>query len=404
MAGACGDDGVRSLPDAPTSFDAPDPDAVHVTILIGGVPVPDHPVTFQNPDGTELATVRTDASGTASATISAGSTLTTLDLFEVRFNRPGRNVVTIMGVQPGDELTLRGDAGVGTSDLTFHYPTFTGGTSPPMYGVVTNCNNSEAGTDPATATLPVRHCQPRIDALMFVIDGLGGVEHYIAKPDQAFGDVDFSGDEWTAIPTVGTTYTNVPAEFTGVSSSRRVTSPRGPLYTCRATVTGTGSTRTSQSRCASFPGASLLDILSYRQDTTEYSVVHTITTDAPTLDVAGTQIKAPTRDLTLDVPTRTLAWTESAVGVTPDFVGVHIETTDIDWHVIAPYTGNTLALPPLLGAAAPHDLEPTDSPNPVLSVGAAMGGYSAVRRFGPNYLDVLTTEIAQILYAEYTPK
>ncbi len=100
LVAACGDDqGVRTLDDAPP-FDA-EPGVASVTLLIGRVPIADRTVYFQGPDGAEIATVQTDASGRASAVVPPGSSITVLDVLRVRFNRPGRNVVTVMGVEPG---------------------------------------------------------------------------------------------------------------------------------------------------------------------------------------------------------------------------------------------------------------------------------------------------------------
>lgn len=395
LVAACGDDqGVRTLDDAPP-FDA-EPGVASVTLLIGRVPIADRTVYFQGPDGAEIATVQTDASGRASAVVPPGSSITVLDVLRVRFNRPGRNVVTVMGVEPGDELTLRGDAGLVSSNLTFSYPAF--GTPPPLYGVITNCNNNEAGMQ-LSSTLPVPRCGERVDAILLVTDGLGGVEHYIAKPDQPFGDIDVTGETWTPTPTLETTYTNVP-DVAGVSSGRFFTSPRGPLYTCRTPLVGTGPTRTSQISCPSFPEAIMLDLMAYQEDRTLYEVAHLITSDAPTIDVANTRLRAPIRNLELDIATRALTWEESATGITPEFVRAHIESDDIDWHVLAPYTESRLVLPRLIGEGAAHDLAPEDLLFPVLTVGTATGGYDAIRRFGPNYLDGITTEIAQLVVAE----
>src|SRR5687768_1095190 len=104
LLAACGDDGgVNKLPDAPA------PGMASVTVRIGRMPAANRTLYFQGPDGSEIATVQTDANGTASAIVEAGSSVTALDILDVRFNRPGRNVVTIMGVQPGDDLTLTGN-------------------------------------------------------------------------------------------------------------------------------------------------------------------------------------------------------------------------------------------------------------------------------------------------------
>ncbi len=126
-----------------------------------------------------------------------------------------------------------------------------------------------------------------------------------------------------------------------------------------------------------------------------------LSTDVPTLDMAGTSIRAIDRDYAVDVDARRITWMESTDGAVPEFLVVKLASDDLDWRVIAPYTSGALTLPRLLGDAQVHDLEAGDNPFvETITTGIATGGYAAIRRFGPNYRDSITTEIARIITAQ----
>ncbi len=243
--GACGDDGgVNTLPDAPAGM-------ASVTIRMGRTPAANRTVHFQGPDGAEIATVQTDSTGTASAVVPVGSSVTALDILALRPNDDRKNVVTVMGVEPGDDIVLTGTFDLPRANVTFTYPTYAGAN--PQYGVLTNCNNEETGTG-TTATRPVPQCSSRVDAMALVVDGFDHAGAFIAKPDQPFGDVDFAAEPWTEITPASRTYTNIETNLT-VTSGRFVTTSRGPLFDCREDNGGAGPTHVASVSCPAMPGA-----------------------------------------------------------------------------------------------------------------------------------------------------
>src|SRR6185437_5207362 len=86
---ACGGDSLRHIPDAPPSpTDAPSADAgppppVTVTVTYGGTPQPGVTAIFTNADSSPVATLQTDASGTASQDMAAGGFVTVVDPFPI---------------------------------------------------------------------------------------------------------------------------------------------------------------------------------------------------------------------------------------------------------------------------------------------------------------------------------
>jgi hypothetical protein len=113
----CGDDGNSGrLADAPTgSIDAPtdaagQPDApVTWTVTNSGLPVPGVRVHFLGSDDAMVATVNTEAAGTASAVVAAGGSVTALDPFLLAGGGTAPDDIrTFAGVVPGDHLVLTG--------------------------------------------------------------------------------------------------------------------------------------------------------------------------------------------------------------------------------------------------------------------------------------------------------
>jgi len=82
---ACGDDGVRHTPDAaphdgPTADTGPDAPALPVTltVTVDGAPQGGVKVYFLNADSSVVLNTVTDATGTASAVMAAGGSVTAL--------------------------------------------------------------------------------------------------------------------------------------------------------------------------------------------------------------------------------------------------------------------------------------------------------------------------------------
>ena len=399
---ACGDDeSVRVLPDADGADGAPDaPRGVAtLTIRIGGVPAVGHTVYFQAPDGAELAIVQTDANGRASAVVPANSSVTTLDVYNSRA-RDGHNVVTILGVQPGDDLNLAGDFGLAQVPVQVTFPAFTD-IAMPRYSLFTTCGRGSA-TTPSTV-IALAQCNPRIDTVAVArIDETGEALAYIARLDQpASATIDLSGETWAALPTVTSTYTNIPPFDYSSVVQRSIRTARGPIVEC----SGRGGTAPSfavQLTCPVIAGTTAVDIVAWGDVTANREVIHPIsTTTSPTFDLAGAQVQSPL-DYAFDLATRSVTWNQDSVGATPDFVRLEIESRnrDLDWRVIAPYAAaRSITLPPLLGEAASVDLDATDAPFAIITTGTATGGYDVVRPFGPEVTQAIAPDIARIVTA-----
>lgn len=397
---ACGDDGgVHTLDDAPP-FDVPPdvaPGTATVTLRLGRIPLANHTVYFQGPDSTEIATVMTDATGTATAIVPPDSSVTVLGLRDIA-NPAITSIVTVMGVSPGDHLRIDGSARFPQETIDFTWSAYTGVASP-SYGISTTCGGDGLG-EGTTGGLHLDRCSPRIDVLAYARDAaVGGPPlAYAAKLDQPFGAVDLTGETWTAMPMVGSTYTSIPLT-TSVHSSRHIVTPRGRIAGCSATPQSNTSTYAPVMPCPNIAGTTTFDTLLFTDHQTTFEVTHRITTASPAFDLAGSMIKAPASSGAFDTTTRVLIWKETA-GATPDFMTVFANKVSgaapyFYWDIMAPYRGDSLTLPALVGEAAPFVLG--NEANPVITTGTATGGYDAIRVHGPFYMDGLTDEIERIV-------
>lgn len=154
LLGACGE--VVKNPASDGSVDAPQA-TVSVTVLspIGdGLPDPSAKVVFQDPDGAVVSDVAVDAMGHAEAVLPRGGTVSAIRLVVDTAAELSASVTTVLGVKPGDNLTLGLKANATVTTLggqTQMKATFT----PPAdgsgkYSFYTPCALSIAGASPAT--------------------------------------------------------------------------------------------------------------------------------------------------------------------------------------------------------------------------------------------------------------
>lgn len=349
-----------------------DPGMARVTVLAGGVPRPDHPVTFQAPDGTEIATVRTDASGVAAVTVPEGSYVTAYDIYRLGGNR--RSIVSVMGVKPGDTIELRGDADVPQRDLQFAYPAYAGATT---YEVSSTCAADGVGesTMPSLSSAP---CSPRVDTLVAAADDNGNNLAYLAKLDQPFDQlIDLTGETWIAPTLTYSSYTNPPV-FTETRATRHYTTERGVFASCESGQPD-GAYDFS---CPTVPGATIIEELWMWESSVGHHV-YSLAPSAP-VDLAGTAITGPTSSGVL-AQGPTLTWTERA-GVAPQFVIAQVDASGANenpyqWNIVAPYGGASLPLPTLVGEGVMY-MNPGEGGG-TLWLGTADGGYDAIRQLGP---------------------
>lgn len=130
----------------------------------GGSLQPGVDVVFHAPDGSVVAHVQTDGSGSASATIEAGALVTVARSYSGIWD-----LVTVAGLEPGDALVLApfpsiyyGGTVVGSASVT--YPGALEGAD--QYSVILGCNSSDwqYTPDPQTVQL-ISWCGDAVDAV-----------------------------------------------------------------------------------------------------------------------------------------------------------------------------------------------------------------------------------------------
>lgn len=392
---ACGDDGgVHTLDDAPLAPDAqPDalpPGTATVTVRVGGVPRAKRPVYFLAADGTEIATVLTGADGKAAAVVTPGSSVTTVDLYDMVDDR--RSIATVMGVQPGDNIVFTGDEEWEQSDTTFLYPPYTGTTS---FSIANTCGgDGVSGTSPA---LGLDHCNPNVDTIVYAKIAQQEVA-YVSKLDQPrVGPIDLTGETWQELPTMPngrSTYTSSPNGTGDGNAKRTIRTSRGQLATCFDLALSDG---VIDYICPEIANTFTVDdSFFFAYPIGEFAVTQLVTTPTQTFDLADAKIINPMSSATYDVATRTLAWTETTTGRVPDFTSLVVQSQDYAWEVLAPYTPGRLTLPTLPGDLAKYN-DATNVNVGTPRTGTATGGYDALRPHGTQWERSLGTDIARIV-------
>lgn len=218
--------------DASTGPDADPHGVVTVTVLSSdgsGTPASGVKVAFVEPDGELAAEATTGADGKASASVLPGASVTAV----YALAPTDHQIETILGVKPGDDLTI-GSAKDSTAAGTFTVNLIdTGGTT--SYAVYGPCGAGtftvpQAFTSNATATVPValtfqRYCaQTTMDLVAVRYDVDFVAADYVELKDVAFtdgGTVDQTA-AWTPMPLLAATYSDIPADVIAVSFDDRV--------------------------------------------------------------------------------------------------------------------------------------------------------------------------------------
>jgi hypothetical protein len=245
LAAACGDDGVRHTPDAaphdgPLSVDGPvDAAPMPVTIAAtrSGQPMTGVHVYFLNADSSVVLATTTDATGTASAVMAAGGSVTAINPYGP--SKGPDELDTFMGVKPGDHLLLANNPSLTSMQVTVLAPDVTGATS---YFAYSPCNNQGTqlspppttlvATAPESSAMSLYDCGAATDFLIVASDNTGTVIDYIVATNVAVTDqgvVDLTASTYQAATTRTYTFQNVPA-LRSLSIEDDVVDPTGVIY------------------------------------------------------------------------------------------------------------------------------------------------------------------------------
>ncbi len=143
-----GDSIDASTNDAAPTFDAPPSSGVvNVTIRLAGVPVPDLAIVFHDSTGEVVTSTTTDSEGKASATVSRDAMVTVIV--------DSTSNLTIVGVQPLDNIELGGDLSPSNNLVTQADITVPSTTAASGYFFTNGCSSFSTATPTAPFALAV---------------------------------------------------------------------------------------------------------------------------------------------------------------------------------------------------------------------------------------------------------
>jgi len=367
------------MPDAPAGI------PVALTVTRNGAPVPGVHTYFLNADSALVATVDTDAAGTASAAVGAGGSVTALDPFATAGSvaLDGNDLRTFLGVQPGDQLAL---TQTDSQSITFTLKVAATGNAT-VYDVLTSCGAASVvpgGGAGGRITLFDCHGAADIVVLASTLNGVVKVPvSALFHPNVALtqgGTVDLTADTYR--PLTGVTFNDTNAPNATITISHTLVSAAGRIAPFVTDFTGKPATLEEPT----IPGAtSIVDTAVGL--TSEHHVVDWGPLAATfTLDLNNWLRPDLTAAPSFSAATKLVSWTEGPAGAAPDLTTTTIDVTRSaparhwHWTVAGPYTAGALAFPVLPTDVA--DWAPAASDRVVVTAltnAKVPGGYAAVR-------------------------
>ena len=412
--GGCNDNNtVGHLPDAPPAPDAApdamDPDAVSLAVINHGVPAVGVTVYFLNADGSLAKTDLTDASGNASAIVTAGGSVTAVRPFTTPPPLGGKittdELRTFLGVKPGDHLVLS-RAPIDSATATVNATAPEGGDLNTHYQVLTTCGRVDGSISPGTdspdpsGTISLQNCHGAADiavvatqpavagrARAAATETPAGLYHAnAALPSDQTAIVDLRDDPYAAATDVTFTYLNNTAEATiFVQHFPRLAHGYLGPYATMVEAADTSATLAE----ATVPAAMAVVHSTLSSNTSQHEVVDWGPfATSHTVDLGTALVREVIAGPTFDVAAGRISWDEAGTGAEPNLTiaGIVVRRTEPElmrwhWEIVAPHSLNGIVLPHLPTDVG--DWTPTVS-DQILRLDAiknirVTGGYDAVR-------------------------
>jgi hypothetical protein len=387
----CGSSGGGKLPDAAPSDGNPS-SPVTLTVTLDGKPIAGVHTYFLDPDDAPIATVDTDATGTAQAMMPRGGSVTALDPFPQSTAAlalaDNNQLITIAGAKPGDHLVL--GRTTGDVDVTLRAPIEATADS---YDVHTTCGSGSLGrgsSGNSSGPLFLFGCHGAADIVIVSNSAstttqsatpISGLYH----PDAAVvanGIIDVTLDHYSPLTPVTFTYLNAPDGSISVEHSPIL--PHGPLDPFTADVTGGAVTILEPT----LPAANSTITTRFTASAEQLVIDTGPSTTSYTLDVKDLLLPDIPAPAAFDPTTGHVSWVEGTTGATPDLTVnfIHVQRGDVtsgrrwDWAIMAPYHRGEIAFPHLPGDVFGWTPIASDtvSAEEVTNV-KITGGYDAIR-------------------------
>jgi hypothetical protein len=423
LLAACGDDGSNHQQhldgggsDGSANIQDAGPDAapqpVAVTLTSGGSAVGSAQVWFLNADNSVVSSTTTDDTGTASAVMVAGGSVTVVAPEELPALRAKptlpqgvSRLYTFTAVKPGDHLHVDADPlSPDTQQVAVTVPLVSTVAATPTYTMYSTCDADvgdgtqlEIGSGIATGTMTLVASCTVADFSVWAV-GSGIDQYATASAIPIAASINF-GTNLTA-------YSNPVSESFAFSDAAALSD----LSVMQALVTAhgllvdpdgsdaapSGSSASFTMDEAFFATAKELTDVQATSSATVYGQDELIELAAQgssySLDVGSNLLHFYASQPTYDVGTRTLTWTESSGGIDPNVQNVEIEidgtSGEVDWYLTAPRAGTTVQFPQL--PATPVDYNVTEDDTITvrgLESASIPGGYDLVRGHAFTILD-----------------
>jgi hypothetical protein len=413
-----GDDGNGHLPDGPPGptdaavdapVDAPDQPLPPVTLTItrNGAPVAGVHTYFLNADSSVVATLDTDASGTVTARMAAGGSVTAIDPFpDVATSRVTATAVilgnndlrTFMGVKPGDHLVLTQDAPGTPIAFTLNAKALP---SANTYDVVTTCGldslspgqgGGGSGSPDPGGVVHLTGCHGFADILIIASEfnnennPILGAQYHADVGLTEGETVVLTDTDYPALADFTYSYMNAPANAGTISVDHTLATGRG-----RFARSFGGGTSPDDSGAATItfqeptvPGTVAITDTTVRMRGQHHVIDRGAVAATYTLDMAGLLLPDLLGQRFYNPTTGRLEWVEDTIGVKPDLTitSINVSQGERTWHwtVAAPYTAGQLKFPTLPTDVADWAPGPDDGVNVTTLRNAKVpGGYDAVR-------------------------
>jgi len=365
-----------------------DGDDVLVTVSIGGLTAPGIAVYFQGADSSPIASVATNATGTAGAAMTAGGFVTV-----VVPTAGGDRLFTFAATQPGDHLRLEldGPAQSVPSEIALTVSTLAAASG---YEIFTACGSGTLD-NAGSGTIATAGCSTQLDFIVVALDDNGApLASFVRPAVELSGPVNLSGSYAPYVQS-SFAYRNVPPAVPFVGTYAAILGAQGRLVDASAGNPVSGVVTNT----IDLPDGSGLGML-----------VATTPTPAPeqlgeqvvlewgpfsasyALDLAAAMQRAYAAPPSYVATSHGIAWDENGAGIVPQSVRASIrvfrpgapEGSSWSWSILAPrQTAPELAYPVLPVTGFDYNPAAADT----VTVGeltnvAAPGGYDAFRPAG----------------------
>lgn len=370
-------------PDASSPIDAVTRGVTLHVFDPSGAPAVGRGVVFLAPDGTPVAELVTDATGTAFAPVPDGGSVTVAaEAVKASFGRP--NMYTYLGVKNGDELTIGAPKRVPPASVEAVVSVPTGAVPTAQnFHFHASCNlNAGNTTNTRSVTMKLRSDCTMADFYAEALDGSFKPVATAYAPNKAIASTIDMGTAFTPLVASTLTVKNVPALTEVTPALDLVIANFYPVVTNNFAITLTDGMGSKTLRHASIPGASLETRVRLGGLGERLVVRRAAAPTDTTIDFATASLLEVTAPGAYTAPS-TVSWSEigSAADVATVTLRIHAGTTrDFEWIIVGPHTGASLRVPTLPASLAAFAITPADDVTVLFTgIGAFPGGYDRVR-------------------------